>query len=216
MKTKNESNSNLLDDEFNELRPQLIKEAEGNSVRCRLAQIENEYQPGTKDNNAIHVELFDRLKIGKLNRDEKDIIFVGDGDENEVENGIFLCGRSSKDIKVFHSESDRKWPTCKKCSDITSRLLAKNLTMFLLSKKEWRELQNLQYELTALRWAQSTLKIDPYEFIKNSEILDECHKNELTLNFNTKGIELIDLKKGCSVSGTNLKDVFIKYKKAMT
>lgn len=125
-------------------RPLQITSCNGNAVRARLIEIANKNQLTRRKNNSIHIQLFDRIKIGRLNRTEIDIMENGLRNEISVEDGYFLCNRNNKDILIYHSEL--KKPTCKKCIRVANRLLNKGLKIFLLDLDTWNELQNISLD----------------------------------------------------------------------
>ena len=145
-------------------KPLLVEKYEGNAIRIRLVEIEHKGQPGTRNKNAVHVELFDEINLGHLNRTVLDSIEVGDDDKYEFDQGIFLCGRNSKDIKIFHSESDV--PTCKKCIDIANRLISKGLDIYTVNKKNWGILQEYYYNNLANKLT-SNLTSEQIEELRN-------------------------------------------------
>lgn len=131
-------------------RPITVESAKGNAVRARLVQIEHEAQPGTRSNNAVHVELFDRLRIGRLERTESDMPLDGDGEKETVDEGRFLCGRSGKGIKVFHADGPDTWPTCKRCQTVAKNLKEKGLSIYLLPRDVWMHCQDANVSMQTL------------------------------------------------------------------
>jgi hypothetical protein len=117
-----------------EAKPLLITDSEGKAIRSRLIEIENKRQPGTRQNNAIHIELFDKIKIGRLERTVYDDLEVDESSNLELDTGIFLCGRNDKDIKVFHSNEEM--PTCKRCIKIANRLIRKRLDIYMVFREK--------------------------------------------------------------------------------
>ncbi len=122
-------------------KPLLVTDCKDTAVRARLIEIENKNQPNRRKNNAVHIQLFDRIKIGNLNRTEIDIMEIGSEDNGAIEEGYFLCNRNIKDIIIFHSDSEN--PTCKKCIKIAHTLLKKGLKIYLLNHEMWDKLQNI-------------------------------------------------------------------------
>lgn len=132
-----------------EQKPLVITEYQDKAIRTRLVEIEHKKQSGTRSKNAIHIELFDELKIGRLQRIEHEMIATGDSEEFEYDQGIFLCGRNSKDVVIYHSNSNV--PTCSKCIDIANRLIKNGLDIYTVSKENWEILQHFYYKNIADR-----------------------------------------------------------------
>ena len=89
-------------------KPLHVQSPSGSSIRTRLIDIEHVNQPGTRNKNAVHIELFDKISIGRLKRVSHDELIDGDGGKYDIDMGIILCGRSPKNIKAFHSESSKQ------------------------------------------------------------------------------------------------------------
>lgn len=150
-----------------EPRPILVEECKDNAVRARLVEIENLNRPGTRKNNAVHIELFDKLKIGRLIRTEHETIWSGDNEKYKIDNGIFLCARNTQNIQIFHSNSDRH--TCQKCIDIANRLIRKGLDIYTVNEASWKILQEF-YALDIFNTrAKTNQKIKEYLSKSDSE-----------------------------------------------
>ena len=150
-------------------KPLLITEPEGKAIRSRLVQIEHSSQHGTRTRNATHIELFDKIEIGRLARTRHDELEVGDKGDLDLDMGIFLCGRNTKNIKVFHSSEER--PSCKKCIKIANRLIRKGLDIFMVSEENWKLLQEAFFKHEAenmMKGAGIESHEDLKEFLDNN------------------------------------------------
>jgi len=125
-------------------KPLHVQSPDGASIRTRLIDIEHVSQPGTRNKNAVHIELFDQISIGRLKRVNHDELIDGDGGKYDIDMGIILCGRSPKNIKVFHSENSN--PTCNKCIDIMNRLIAKGMSIYTVPRELWGKLQECYFQ----------------------------------------------------------------------
>jgi len=137
-------------------------------IRIRLVEIENIVQPGTRNKNKVHIELYDRFKIGKINREENELILL-DSEKNHkrYENGNFLCGRNIKNIKIFHS--NLKFPTCKRCASLSKNIMKKGMQFKLYSEDLWEVLQNNYEEIKVLKSVSET---NPKVLLEMSKILN--------------------------------------------
>lgn len=183
-----------MSDSTDSLNPEFIREAEGNSVRARLVEVEHETQPGTRKNNAVHIELFDRIKIGRLKRIEDDMPCDGNAEERRVDKGIFLCGRSGRGIKVFHAEDDG-YAICKKCRKIAHRLMDKGLNIFTYTKEGWDTLQEVSAKFSALNMLSNVARLKEFEPIPSREALRICREQNASVYFNEDDTVQINFRK---------------------
>ena len=189
-----------------------VEEADDNAVRARLVEIEHVSQPGTRSNNAIHIELFDRLKIGRLSRTSDDMPFDGDAEEETVDDGVFLCGRSGKGIKVFHAEREENFPTCKKCAKIATRFLNKGLKIFTISKEGWDKLQEAKIHAHFDPFIHSWKKQLEKQSISLQEAIKICNEEEAIVDFKDKEVRIKFQKSRKTLAGQTFKETVSNFK----
>lgn len=162
-------------------KPLHIKKTEGASIRARLIDLEHVTQPGTRSKNSVHIELFDQISIGRLQRVHHDELIDGDGGKFGTDMGIILCGRSPKNIKIFHSEYSK--PTCNKCIEIMNRLIAKGLSIYVVPKELWEKLQDCYSQNEANIMLKKMNMDTPEKVNKRMEEFEELGFGEMFRKF---------------------------------
>lgn len=147
-------------------------------MRGRYVDIENVNQPESRSRNAVHIELFDTVEIGRLIRKDHQKITTGDQEaEFGVDNGYLLCDRNVSNSVIFHSKDNST--VCKKCLRIALRLEKSGIKIFVVKKEAWYIIQEAYSEHEAHKFI-SKAGFDTKEGKKRViEMWNKINNNEL-------------------------------------
>lgn len=170
--------------------PRRIKSPEENAVRTRLVRRSNENIPGVLERSRVHIQLYDRLKFGKLDRTH--FTHLEDAESGRIERGQFLCGTAHEQTTLHHVD-DRKNATCRRCRQIGQRLLREGFQIFLLSENQWGALHRKAEDRLLRNTIRDVPNLDKLflhmqEGTTTERLIDFCHSINATVSFQPDSI----------------------------